>query len=335
MLRSAFAPLLPGWRRPCAAGGSATLLALALAGCGGGGSTLNGAGASFPAAIYQKWFQDLAGQGIRVNYQSIGSGAGVRQFLSRTVDFAASDVPMKAEEIAKLPQGVVQIPMTAGAIAVAYHHPGCELRLSQDQLVAIFLGRISDFRDLGCAAKPIKVVHRSDGSGTTANFTAHLAAISPLWKEQVGVNKTVKWPTGIGAKGNEGVAAQLNQVEGSIGYVEAAFVKDPLQAAAVTNAAGQQVKPTLASGQEGLAAIDLGPDLTGSNPNPARGYPLVTFSWVLLYKGGNGAKVEGLNKTFGYLLSDGAQAQAPQLGFVSLPADVLARSRAALGGIQP
>ena len=334
MLRLASASPSLDWRRFVVTAASTATAGLALVGCAGS-TTLNGAGASFPAAIYQKWFQDLASQGVRVNYQSIGSGAGVRQFLSRTVDFAASDVPMKAEEIAKLPQGVVQIPMTAGAIAVAYHHDGCNLSLSQEQLAAIFLGTISDFRELGCAAKPIKVVHRSDGSGTTANFTAHLAAISPIWKQQVGVNKTVKWPTGIGAKGNEGVAAQLTQVDGSIGYVEAAFVKKPLQAAALTNAAGAKVKPSLASGQEALGAIELGPDLTGANPNPPRGYPMVTFSWILFYKSGNGAKVEGLRKAFGHLLSAEAQAQAPDLGFVSLPAPVLERGRSALATIQP
>ena len=308
--------------------------AMALTGCGGT-TTLNGAGASFPASIYQRWFQELAGQGVRVNYQSVGSGAGVRQFISGTVDFAASDVPMKAEEIAKVSKGVVQIPMTAGAIAVAYHHKGCQLNLSQAQLADVFLGKITNFSQLGCAAMPIKVVHRSDGSGTTANFTAHLAAISPLWKSQVGVNKTVKWPIGIGAKGNEGVAAQLNQLEGAIGYVEAAFVKDPLQAAALTNASGQQLRPTPATEQEGLAAIDLGTDLTGANPNPARGYPRVHFSWVLLYKAGTGSKAEALKKAFTYLLSDQAQAMAPELGFVSLPPDLRVKARAALGQIKP
>jgi len=308
--------------------------ALALTGCGGS-TTLNGAGASFPASIYQRWFQELAGQGVRVNYQSVGSGAGVRQFISRTVDFAASDVPMKAEELAKLPQGVVQIPMTAGAIAVAYNYKGCEVRLSQGQLVEIFAGKISNYSQLGCADKPIRVVYRSDGSGTTANFTAHLAAISPDWKGAVGAGKTVKWPTGIGAKGNEGVAAQLQQVEGAIGYVEEAFVKEPLQAAALTNASGQLAKPSLANGQEALASIDLGPDLIGSNPNPAKGYPIVTFSWILLYKTGNGAKHDALNKTFSYTLSEPAQAMAPGLGFISLPADVLAKAKEALATVQP
>jgi len=333
-----FAALFPGTlalpRRRALAGGMAALIGLGLSGCGGT-TTLNGAGASFPAPLYQRWFQDLAGQGVRVNYQSVGSGAGVRQFISRTVDFGASDVPMKAEEIAKVPQGVVQIPMTAGAIAVAYNHKGCELKLSQAQLVDIFSGKINNYSQLGCAAKPIRVVHRSDGSGTTANFTAHLAATSPAWKEAVGAGKTVKWPTGIGAKGNEGVAAQLQQVEGAIGYVEEAFVKEPLQAAALTNASGQLAKPSLANGQEALASIDLGPDLIGSNPNPAKGYPIVTFSWILLYKTGNGAKHDALNKAFSYTLSEPAQAMAPSLGFISLPPDVVTKAKAALATVQP
>jgi len=320
-------------RRSGALAGS-LLVALALTGCGGT-TTLNGAGASFPASIYQRWFQELAGQGVKVNYQSVGSGAGVRQFLSRTVDFAASDVPMKPEEVAKLPQGVVQIPMTAGSIAVAYNQKGCELKLSQAQLVEIFAGKITNYSQLGCADKPIKVVVRADGSGTTANFTAHLAAISPDWKRAVGAGKTVKWPTGIGAKGNEGVAAQLQQVEGAIGYVEEAFVKEPLQAAALTNASGQLAKPSLATGQEALASIDLGPDLIGSNPNPPKGYPIVTFSWILLYKGGNGAKHDALNKVFTYTLSEPAQAMAPGLGFISLPPDVVAKGKAALAAVQP
>lgn len=316
------------------AGSTAIGLALSLAGCGTS-STLNGAGASFPAPIYQRWFQDLAGKGVRVNYQSVGSGAGVRQFISRTVDFAASDVPMKAEDITKVPQGVVQIPMTAGAIAVAYQHKGCDLALSQSQLAAIFLGKISDYSQLGCAAKPIKVVVRSDGSGTTANFTAHLAAIDPNWKRQVGAGKSVKWPVGTGAKGNEGVAAQLNQVDGALGYVEAAFVRAPLQAAALTNAAGQRMKPTPQSGQEALASIQLGPDLIGRNPNPSVGYPIVTFSWILLYRTGNGPRRDVLNTVFSHTLSAPAQAMAEGLGFISLPAPVLEKGRAALASLQP
>jgi phosphate transport system substrate-binding protein len=310
-------------------------MVLSASGCGTATTTLNGAGASFPAPIYQRWFQDLASKGVRVNYQSVGSGAGVRQFIARTVDFGASDVPMKAEEIAKVSQGVVQIPMTAGAIAVAYQNKGCALKLTQEQLVGIFQGKINNYSQLGCAAKPIKVVVRSDGSGTTANFTAHLAAIDSTWKQQIGSGKSVKWPVGTGAKGNEGVAAQLNQVDGALGYVEAAFVKEPLQAAELTNASGKLVPLSLQSEQEALASIDLGPDLTGSNPNPSAGYPIVTFTWILLYKTGNGPRHDALNKAFSYTLSEPAQAMADSLGFISLPASVLEKGRQALATIQP
>jgi phosphate transport system substrate-binding protein len=313
----------------------ATGVLVQLGACGTATTTLNGAGASFPAPIYQRWFQDLANKGVRVNYQSVGSGAGVRQFIARTVDFGASDVPMKAEDIAKVPQGVVQIPMTAGAIAVAYQNKGCALKLTQAQLADIFLGKINNYSQLGCAAKPIKVVVRSDGSGTTANFTAHLAAINSTWKQQVGVGKSVKWPVGTGAKGNEGVAAQLNQLDGALGYVEAAFVKDPLQAATLTNASGKMVTLSMENEQQALASIDLGSELTGSNPNPSEGYPIVTFTWILLYRTGNGPRHEALNKAFEFTLSDAAQTMANGLGFISLPPTVLEKGRQALATIQP
>ncbi|MEA5442395.1 phosphate ABC transporter substrate-binding protein PstS [Cyanobium gracile] len=322
-------------RRPLSAALAVATTGALLAGCGGGGSvTLNGAGASFPAAIYQRWFQELATKGAQVNYQSVGSGAGVRQFIAGTVDFGASDVPMKADEIAQVSRGVLQIPMTAGAIAVAYNNPGCELKLSQAQLVDIFLGKIKDFSDVGCEAKPIKVVHRSDGSGTTANFTAHLAAISPAWKDGPGVGKTVNWPLGIGAKGNEGVSAQLSQVDGGIGYVEVAYVKGDLQAAALTNSSGETLKPTTESETTALASIELGPDLIGSNPNPDKGYPIVTFSWILLYKSGNADKLDGIKKVFDFTLSEGAQAMAPELGYVPLPPSVLEKGRERLATLE-
>lgn len=303
---------------------------------GGGDSvkgSLAGAGASFPAAIYQRWFQELASQGVQVNYQSVGSGAGVRQFIAGTVDFGASDAPMKAEDIAKVSRGVLQIPMTAGAIAVAYNNPGCDLKLSQQQLAEIFLGKITNYSQLGCADKKITVVHRSDGSGTTYNFTKHLAAISDAWKSGPGTSKTVAWPTGVGAKGNEGVAAQLNQVEGGLGYVESAYVKGKLQAAALTNASGELVKPSSESESEALGSIDLGPDLIGGNPNPIKGYPIVTFTWILAYQNGNGTKAELLKKAFNFMLSEQAQAQAPQLGYVTMPAPVIEKAKAAVAKI--
>ena len=314
--------------------------AVGLVSCSSGGDgqkatgRLSAAGASFPAAIYQRWFQDLTPQSINVNYQSVGSGAGVRQFTAGTVDFGASDKPMKPAAIAKVSRGVVQIPMTAGAIAVAYNNPGCELKLTQKQLAGIFLGTITNYSELGCADKAIKVVQRSDGSGTTYNFTKHLAAISPEWDKSVGYDKSVKWPTGVGAKGNEGVAAQLTQIGGGLGYVELAYVKGNLQAAAVQNASGAQVKPTNATASEALGSIDLGPDLIGGNPNPKGGYPIVTFTWVLAYKTGNNDKTPLLKKTFDFMLSEEAQSKAPELGYVSLPAEVVSKAKAAANSIE-
>lgn len=312
-------------------------VSLAACSSGGGGDQvkgkLSGAGASFPAAIYTRWFQELAPEGIQVNYQSVGSGAGVRQFQAGTVDFGASDAPMKPEDIAKVSRGVLQIPMTAGAIAVAYNLPGCDLKLTQQQLADIFLGTIKNFSDVGCDDKAITVVRRSDGSGTTYNFTKHLSAISDAWKSGPGTGKSVAWPTGVGAKGNEGVAAQLNQIDGGLGYVEVAYVKGKLQAAALANASGEQVKPSNESESTALASIDLGPDLIGGNPNPPKGYPIVTFTWILAYKDGNGDKTERLQKAFNYMLSEKSQIQAPELGYVSLPAEVVEKSKAAVAQI--
>jgi phosphate transport system substrate-binding protein len=296
--------------------------------------TLAAAGASFPAAIYQRWFSDLAPQGIQVNYQSVGSGAGVRQFTAGTVDFGASDKPMKPEAIAKVNRGVVQVPMTAGAIAVAYNNAGCELKLTQDQLAGIFLGSIKNYSELGCDSKAIKIVHRSDGSGTTYNFTKHLSAISPEWKDNVGADKSVQWPSGIGAKGNEGVSAQLQQIDGGIGYVELAYVKGDLQAAAVQNGSGEKVVPTNKTASEALGSIDLGPDLIGGNPNPMGGYPIVTFTWVLAYANNNAEKLPLLQKTFNYMLSDEAQSKAPELGYVSLPPEVISKAKEAVATIK-
>lgn len=323
------------FRRLQALAGAAGLGSLiALAGCGGGSAPLQGAGASFPASIYQRWFSDLASKkGVQVNYQSVGSGAGVRQFLAGTVDFGASDAPMKADELAQAKNGVVQLPLTAGAIAVAYNLPGCALKLSQAQVVGIFEGKIRNFKELGCADQPIQVIVRSDGSGTTKNFTSSLSAFSPSWKAGPGSGKSVNWPTGVGAKGNEGVAASLLQRKGSLSYVEVSYVRGPLQAAAVQNASGIFATPDNTNASQALASIELGDDLTGSNPNPSAGYPIVTFTWVLLNKTGNGSKLASLQNAFGYALSDAAQAQAPGLGYISLPAPVLEKARAALATV--
>ena len=292
------------------------------------GPTLNGAGATFPAPIYIRWFQDYAAtSGTRVNYQSIGSGAGIKQFVAGTVDFGASDEPIKPAEAAKVKRGVVQIPMVGGTIAVAYNKPGCSLKLTQKQTVDIFAGRTKDWKALGCAAGPIKVVHRADGSGTTFAFTNSLEAFGG-WT--YGVAKSVNWPTGIGSKGNEGVAGTIKNTSNSIGYVTTGFVRaNKLQAAAIQNKAGKFVLPTASSGSAALNSITLDSNLAGENPNPANvgAYPISTLTWILAYKTGNGEKADDIRAAIKYALSTKAQSIADDLGYVPLSGSVLNRAR--------
>lgn len=299
------------------------------------GPALNGAGATFPAPLYQRWLQDYARtSGNRVNYQSVGSGAGVRQFLAGTVDFAASDEPIKPAEAAKVKRGVVQIPMVGGTIAVAYNKPGCSLKLTQKQTVDIFAGRIKDWKQLpNCGNGPIRTVYRSDGSGTTFAFTNSLNAFGG-WI--AGVGKAVKWSTGIGAKGNEGVSGSIRNTPGSIGYVNTGFVKaNRLQAAAIQNKAGKFVLPTAASGSAALNNIKLDANLAGENPNPAgaTAYPISTLTWILVYKTGNGANTSAIREALNYALSSKAQSLADDLGYVPLSGSILNRARLAVNRI--
>ncbi len=298
------------------------------------GTTLNGAGATFPAPIYQRWFQDYARtSGGRVNYQSIGSGAGIRQFLAGTVDFAASDEPIKSTEASKVKRGVIQFPAVGGTIAIAYNKPGCSLKLTQKQLVDIFQGEIKDWKQLKCASGPINVIHRSDGSGTTYAFTNSLNAFDSSWKQ---VAKAVKWPVGIGGKGNEGVSGTIRNTSGSIGYVNTGFTKSgKLQVAAIQNKSGKFVLPTATAGSAALNGITLDSNLAGENPNPsgAGAYPISTLTWILAYKNGNGAKTDELKRAFNYILSNKAQMIADDLGYVPLSGSILNKSRIAVGRI--
>jgi phosphate transport system substrate-binding protein len=297
-------------------------------------ATISGAGASFPAPIYQRWFADYANTkgGSQVNYQSVGSGAGVRQFVAGSVDFGATDEPIKDSEAAKVSRGVVQIPMVGGSIAVAYNKPGCELKLTQKQLADIFLGKITDWKELKCAAGPISVAHRSDGSGTTFAFTNSLSTFSPEWKSKVGEGKSVQWPVGVGGKGNEGVAGVIQQTPGSIGYLNQSYVRGVIKAAAVQNKARQFVKPTAVSGAAGLDNIKLDAMNAGEDPNPAgaKSYPIVTLTWILAYKTGNGDKTQAIQKALNYALSPAAQKLADDLGYVPLEGNILAKAKAAV-----
>jgi phosphate transport system substrate-binding protein len=298
------------------------------------GPAINGAGASFPAPIYQRWFADYARDtGNRVNYQSVGSGAGVRQFIAGTVNFGATDESISASDAAKVKRGVVQIPMVGGTIAVAYNKPGCTLKLTQKQTVDIFAGRIKNWNQVGCAAGPITTVYRSDGSGTTYAFTNSLKAFGG-WT--AGAAKSVNWPTGIGAKGNEGVAGRIRQSNGAIGYVNTGFVKaNKLQAAAIQNKSGKFVLPTASSGSAALNGIKLDANLAGENPNPAgvTAYPISTLTWILAYKTGNGANADAIRKALNYALSSKAQSIADDLGYVPLSGSILNRARIAVNRI--
>ena len=294
------------------------------------GPAINGAGATFPAPIYQRWFQDYANtSGDRVNYQSVGSGAGVRQFVAGTVDFGATDEPIKTKEAAKVKRGVVQIPMVGGTIAVAYNKPGCKLKLTQKQVVHIFMGHIKDWKEVGCAAGKMVTVHRSDGSGTTYAFTNSLDAFGG-WTP--GVGKSVNWPTGVGAKGNEGVSGTIKNTPGAIGYVNTGFVRpNKLQAAVLQNKAGNFVGPSAVTGAAALNGIKVDPvTLAGEDPNPAgaKAYPISTLTWILAYKSGYAdGRATAVRDALNYALSGKAQGLADDLGYVPLSGSILNKAR--------
>ena len=295
---------------------------------------LSGAGASFPSKIYSRWFSDYAKSGgSRVNYQAIGSGSGRKAFLDETVDFGASDDPMKQGDIAKAKRGMVQIPMTGGTIAFGYNMPDCDLKLTQEQAVQVAIGEINNWNQVGCDEQPMTWVYRSDGSGTTAAFTNSMKAFSKKWK--LGTGKSVAWPVGIGNKGNAGVAGNIRTTPGSIGYVNQSYVKGEIRAAELQNKNGDFVAPTVESGALALNGITLDENLAGTNPNPtAEGaYPIATLTWILAYETGNGRKTEAIKTTLSTLLSDEYQEKASVLGYVPLRGDILQKARSAVDRI--
>lgn len=319
----------------------------------GSNVSLTGAGASFPAPLYQNWFVELNKKvpELQVNYQSVGSGAGVEQFTAKTVNFGASDVAMTDDEIAAIDKGAILLPMTAGAIVMAYNLPGVEeLNLTRDAYTNILLGNISNWSDPAIADAnpdvelpdmPITVVHRSDGSGTTGVFTKHLSDISPDFASQIGEGKTVEWPTTgnfIGGKGNEGVTAQIQQTEGAIGYVEYGYAtNNGLTVAALENASGNFVKPTGESAAATLDAVELPENLRAfiTDPEGDNSYPVVTYTWMMVYENYDDPEMaKAVEVMVEYGLNEG-QEIAPQLGYVSLPPSVRERVAAAADGISP
>ena len=291
---------------------------------------LSGAGASFPAKIYTRWFSDLAKSGgPRVNYQAVGSGSGRKAFIDQTVNFGASDDPMKDKDIAKVTRGLVQIPMVGGTIAFGYNYD-CDLKLTQEQAVQVAMGMVKNWKELGCKAGKLTWAHRSDGSGTTKAFTNSMEAFSPTWT--LGTGKSVKWPAGVGAKGNSGVAGVIQNTPGAIGYVNQSYIRGNVKAAALQNLSGEYLKPSVEAGAKALNGITLDENLAGKNPNPtAKGaYPIASLTWILAYEKGNGRNTKAIKKSLSTLLSDEYQDKAPTLGFVPLKGDILEKSRAAV-----
>ena len=290
---------------------------------------LNGAGASFPAMLYNNMLQNFAKDtGNQVNYQAVGSGAGVRQFKAKTVDFGASD---GAVSDAKQPaEGMVHIPMTGGAIVPTYNNPGCEVKMTQTELADVFLGKIDNWSYFGCADQRIATVHRSDGSGTTKGFTNSLSAFSPEWKKTVGTGKAVSWPVGIGGKGNSGVAAGITNTPGSIGYVNYGYVKGDLQQVAIQNKAGNFVKASAETASAGLGEIVLDDQLRGADANPAgaNAYPIVSLTWILAYP--EYEKNEDVKTMLRYMLAPEQQSKADSLGYVPLPEALRQKALAAV-----
>ncbi|MGI0479217.1 phosphate ABC transporter substrate-binding protein PstS [Geminocystis sp. CENA526] len=347
---------------------SVLAFALSLTACGGGGgettttgggdtggetstssisvpfdSTVNltGAGATFPAALFQNWFVSLNREvpKLQVNYQSVGSGAGIEQFIQQNVDFGASDVAMKDEDIAKVDRGVLLLPVTAGGIVFAYNLPGVDkLQLSRETYVDMALGKITRWNDPKIVAdnpdvtlpdRNITFVHRSDGSGTTGFLTKHLSAISDEWKEKVGEGTTVQWGrsggTFLGSKGNEGVTATIQQTEGAIGYIEYGYaVNNNIPKASLQNKSGAFVYPEDATTSATLAAVELPENLRAfiTDPEGEDSYPIVTYSWILAYeKYDDPNKAIAMEAMIQYALTEG-QEVAIGLGYIKLPQNV-------------
>jgi phosphate transport system substrate-binding protein len=306
-------------------------------------AALTGAGATFPNPIYTKWFDAFnKAKHVQINYQSIGSGGGIRQFTTGTVDFGATDGPMTDEQIAGVKGNVVHLPTVLGAVVLTYNLKSLgatKLKLDGTTIADIFLGKITKWNDSRIAAlnpgvklpaADLLVAHRSDGSGTTYVFVDYLSKVSPDWKSKVGVGTSVNWPTGLGGKGNEGVTQQVAGTEGSIGYVELVYaVANKLAYAQVKNAGGKFVDPTLAAVSAAAASAKLPANtdfrVSITNAPGADAYPISSFTWLLVHADSpDAAKAAALKGFLEWYPTPEAQKMAENLGYAPLPKDVAA-----------
>lgn len=312
-----------------------------------GQTTLNGAGATFPNPMYSKWFSEYgkSHNGIQINYQPIGSGGGIRQVTAQTVDFGASDMPMTDKQLQEAKFKILNIPTVLGAVVPAYNIPGvnAEIKFTPDALAGIFLGKISKWNDKAIvSANPginfpdtnIIVIHRSDGSGTSFIWTDYLSKVSPEWKSQVGADTSVKWPIGMGGKGNEGVAGLIRQLSGSIGYVELIYaIQNKIPYGTIRNSSGAFVKASLESVTAAAASAPKMPaDFRVSITNaPGKdAYPISSFTWLLIpEQSRNPSTGKILNEFLNWMVTDG-QKMTSALAYAPLPENVVAKVQQAI-----
>ena len=317
-------------------------LALALALPAVAQTTLNGAGATFPYPMYSKWFSEYhkLHPDIEINYQSIGSGGGIRQVLAGTVDFGASDGPMSDAQLAQAKTKILHVPTVLGAVVPAYNIPGItgEIKFTPDAIAGIFLGKITTWNDsaitsanpgINFPSQPIIVIHRSDGSGTTFIFTDYLSKVSPEWQSQVGKGTSVKWPVGLGGKGNEGVAGMVRQMQGSIGYIELIYaVQNKIPYGIVKNSAGDFVKASLESVTAAAGSVKSMPAdfrVSITNAPGKEAYPISSFTWLLIpAQSKDPAKGKILADFLNWMVDDG-QKMTAELTYAPLPANVAAK----------
>ncbi len=310
-------------------------------------TTLNGAGATFPYPMYSKWFSEYnkLHPDVQINYQSIGSGGGIRQVLNGTVDFGASDGPMTDEQLAQSKVKILHIPTVLGAVVPAYNVPGIsgEIKFTPAALAGIFLGKIQKWNDPAITqANPgmkfpdtsIIVVHRSDGSGTTYIFTDYLSKVSKEWESTVGKGTSPKWPVGLGGKGNEGVAGQIRQLQGSIGYIELIYaLENKIDFGSVQNSAGNFVKASLDGVTEAAASVkDMPADFRVSITDPPgkAAYPISSFTWLLIPEQSSDPKKGKILADFlNWMVTDG-QSMTTQLSYAPLPKNVVAKVKVAI-----
>ncbi|MDR3674383.1 MAG: phosphate ABC transporter substrate-binding protein PstS [Acidobacteriota bacterium] len=331
----------------------AAIITVSFVACSGNKSSSNGvrlqgAGASFPAPLYQKWFKSYsaAHNGVQIDYQSVGSGSGVKSVIDKTVDFGASDAAMTPEDMAKVDGGVQLLPMTAGCIVLTYNLKGVtSLKLSRAAYAGIFLGKVKKWNDpliakenpgVSLPDEPVNVVVRADGSGTTFVFTKHLSAISPAFAQSPGVNTLPNWPVGTRSKGNEGVTASVMMTPGAIGYIEYGYAKSQnLPMAILENKSGNFVAPTTESAQAALGTAQFPENLIAWVPDSDAkdAYPIATYTWIICYKQYHDkAKFQVIQDLLTYCVTDG-QKESEALGYIPLPAGVADKSKAAIQNI--